>query len=426
MTRVEWRPWILLGVLSLVNFMINAATFNALGVVLPAMVNELKWNWTEAGLGYTILGATVGASSLFPAMLIRRHGVRFTLLAGTAVMTCGFLALACTKGFALYALGTGLCGVGYQMMSLIPGTYVLAAIFQKRGTPFGVYFTFGALGAVAAPWMVWLTDHVLSGGWRSFWLLQMAASLALGLVCAALVGGRAWLNSAAERTDAAVAKAASAPDRPGRSYRTAHDWRVREAIRTPQFVLLVAAYFGHLLVGSTVAGLSVAHLTQQGVAMTVALGMLSLEAGVQTLGRAGATALGDRLDPRHLLLFALGALTLGSAALSVAHTYPIMLIYAVGSGLGFGLTGLAISMLLLDYFGRKHNLELFARTCLAGAFSAAGPTLGGQLRDATGSFGLIFQIYAGVIGVVFLAAWLMRPPRRDEAEIGRDGAVAAT
>jgi MFS family permease len=407
------RAWSLLGAFSLVGFLVNASTFNALGVVLPDMVRDLKWNWTEAGLGFTILGAACGSSSLLPALLIRRYGVRMTLLAGTAVMACGFLSLAGAHGIVLYVLGTALCGVGYQMMALIPGTHVLAAVFQRRGVPFGIYFTFVALGGVAGPWMVWAVDAVAPDGWRIFWLTQMVAALALGLVCAAMVGGPEWLTRVAAGTDLAVAREARSR-RPGGVYRTSRDWTVAEAVGTPQFLILLAAYFGHLLVGATVAGLSVAHLTQRGVAMSVALAMLSLEALVQTAGRAGATALGDLIDPRHLLLFALGALAVGSAALAEAGSYPMMLVYAIGSGLGFGLTGLAVTMLLLNYFGRRSNLEIFARTCLIGAFSALGPTLGGQLRDLTGDFGSTFELYAAVIAVVFVAVAVMRPPRRPQ------------
>ena len=67
-------------------------------------------------------------------------------------------------------------------------------------------------------------------------------------------------------------------------------------------------------------------------------------------------------------------------------------------------------MLLLNYFGRTRNLELFSLTCLVGAASALGPVIGGALRDATGGFGSTFQIFAGVIAVVFVAAAAMRPP----------------
>ena len=122
------------------------------------------------------------------------------------------------------------------------------------------------------------------------------------------------------------------------------------------------------------------------------------------------------IDPKYLLLFALGALTLGSAALSVAQSYPMMLLYAIGSGLGFGLTGLAVTMLLLNYFGRRNNLEIFARTCLVGTFSALGATLGGELRDITGGFGSTFQIYAVVIALIFVGVAVMRPPRMKASE----------
>ena len=404
------RAWGLLAVLSLVNFLINASTFNALGVVLPDMVRELKWSWTEAGFGFTILGAACGCSALLPAMLIRRFGVRVTLLAGTAVMVGGFFCLARAHGIAAYFAGTALCGVGYQMMALIPGTHVLAAVFERRGVPFGLYFTAGAMGGVAGPWMVWAVGAQLHQGWRSFWIWQLFASLGLGLLCAAMVGGREWLARIASRTDAQVAESLSVASA-SRIYRTTIDWSLGDAVRTPQFAILLAAYFGHLLVGVTVASLSVAHLTQRGVAITVALSMLSLEALVQTAGRAGATVLGDWLDPKHLLIAALASLAMGSAALSVASSTPMMLIYAVGSGLGFGLTGLAVTMLLLNYFGRRNNLEIFSRTALVGALSALGPTLGGQVRDSTGAFGPTFQVYAVVIAVVLGAVVWMRPPR---------------
>ena len=38
MDRFEWRPWVLVAAFSLVLFLITAGTYNALGVVLPAMV----------------------------------------------------------------------------------------------------------------------------------------------------------------------------------------------------------------------------------------------------------------------------------------------------------------------------------------------------------------------------------------------------
>ncbi len=92
------RPWLLLLTVSLASFWVNAGAFTTLGVLLPRMIREMGWGWTEAGLGFTILGAAVGLSSYFPRYLIRRHGVRAALIVGTLVMASGFASLGAVRG----------------------------------------------------------------------------------------------------------------------------------------------------------------------------------------------------------------------------------------------------------------------------------------------------------------------------------------
>ncbi len=92
------------------------------------------------------------------------------------------------------------------------------------------------------------------------------------------------------------------PPKPGQAARPGAplgpvDW-IKETIQaTPQFLILFAAYFSHLLIGVTVASLSVAHLTEIGVAAGVAGAMLSFESLLQTAGGVTGGLLGDRLDP---------------------------------------------------------------------------------------------------------------------------------
>ena len=90
-TTIPWRSWLLLGALSLLLFLITASTFSSLGIVLPAMIKELGWGFGPAFLGFTFLGAFCGASSKLPAILIRKIGVRGTIIAGSAVMVAGSL-----------------------------------------------------------------------------------------------------------------------------------------------------------------------------------------------------------------------------------------------------------------------------------------------------------------------------------------------
>ena len=411
MLKSEWRSWLLVGAFSLVLFLITASTYSSLGVVLPNMVSEEHWDWTVAGLGFTLLGAATGASSYVPAILLRRFGVRPTLALGTLVMAMGFLFLSITHGPIVYLVGTTLCGGGYQMMALIPATHVLGAVFKRRGLPFGVYFTSASLGGIAGPFIALSLMHLFHDQWRLFWASQAALTGFVGLICIALVGSPGWLARRAAETDHHMALEAAKPRR-SMVHRAATDWTAREALRTPQFYVLLAAYFAHLLVGITISSFSIAHLTQRGVTLSMAGVMLSLESMFGTAGRTVGGAVGDLIDPRYLLVFAIGALAVGAGALSIAHDLPMMLLYAVGSGLGFGMAALSVTLLLLNYYGRKHNLEIFSLTCLIGTVSALGPVIGGAVRDHTGSFTLTFQMYAAVMLLVLFSAILMRPPHR--------------
>ena len=423
MTASRFRPWSLVAAFSLLLFLITASTYGSLGVVLPAMIGDLNWSFERAFLGFSVLGVFTGASSWLPAILIRRIGVRGTLLVGAIVLTGGFLGLANADSLVSYYAGAAACGVGFQMAALIPGTHVLSSLFRERALPFGVYFTFGSLGGAAGPWMVLTLMEANGGDWRVFWIVQAVLAAAVGGLCALMVGGSQWLATVAREIDLEVEQAARQAPANARVYRTAHEWSVRDALRTPQFYILVAAYFSHLLVGVTVASVSVSHLTEIGVAAgiaAVAAGalsakMLSLEALMQTLARLAGGAFGDRVDPRWLLIVAQAALVIGLLALARATSPALMLVYAIGTGVGFGLTVLSVTVLLLNYYGRQSNLELFSLTCLVGAVSAAGPFIAGAMRDRLGSFTPTFELFAAVTAVVFVAVLAMRPPRTPTA-----------
>jgi len=416
MPQIERRSWLVLLAFSVLSALITVSIYTALGIVLPLMVKDLGWSWTEAGFGFTVIGGCIGGSSYLPAYLIRKVGVRATLLLGTLLVAAGLLSLGMTHGLVAYFAGAALCGVGYQMMALIPATHVLGALFKRRSAAFGVYFTLSAGLAAAGPFMVLGLLNLFHGVWRSVWLVEVAAALVIGSICALAMGGSAWLAQASARTDAAIADDRSRP--PTRrslrigAYRTQEEWTLKAAVRTPQFYILLAAYFGHVLCLATTASFAVAHLTERHIPMVMVGTILTLEGLVGMGWRFLAGVLGDIVNPRYLLMFAVGALVVGMVALSVAHDTLSLIVFAVGVGIGTTVTALAVTVLALDYYGRKHNLEIFSTICMVGAVSALGPVFGGFLRDQLGGFDSTFLLFAGLNGVVFVATALMRPPRR--------------
>ncbi|MBU0554937.1 MAG: MFS transporter [Alphaproteobacteria bacterium] len=384
---------------SLLNFLGFASTFSALGVTLPYMVGELGWSWTQAGLGFTLLGVASASSSFLPALLIRRYGVRAPLVLGAFVLASGLLLLSRAQGVLPFFLGTITCGIGFQLIAMIPGTHVLSGMFSRRSLVFGIYMTSGSLGGVAGPWIVLSTMAGFEQDWRMVWIVLACAIFVTSLTCALIVGK----GSDTHRRHQESGTAPIIEER---------GWAVRDALRTPQFWMICGAYLSQLLVLSCVSSMSVAHLTQTGVVATVAAGMLSLEAAVQVAARLLGGALGEIVNRRLLLICGLACATIGVWTLSGAQSTQALLIYALLTGIGVGLTALSSTLLLLEWFGKKHNLELFSIICTLVAISSFNSLIGGAIRDATGSFALAFQLFGCVPALVLIASLLIRRPHQ--------------
>lgn len=413
MKNVNWQASWQLSAVALIDMLIGAATFNSLGVVLPHMVKELDWSWSQAGVGFTLLGACCGGSAWLPPKLIRRFGLRATLFLGAGLLALGLYGLSRVGNLLHYYVATAMCGVAFQLMGHIPGTFVITRAFkERRGAALGVYSTIGGFGNVLAPLMVLWVMGATNDDWRAYWTFQSASILIFGLACAAIIGLDArFARPAREELDKPAGEKTPRAAGPGRIYRTPESWSVKAATSTYQFYVLMGGYFASLFCLVTVTALSVGHLTERGVAPSVAAAMLSLEALIAVVTRATGGVLADHVDPRWLMASALGAMSCGCLMLTFGQTQPWLLLYAVGTGLGFGLAQLCCTMLMLNYFGERHNLELFSTMLLVGAVSALGPVLGGVIRDTSGSFVGMFLLTAIASGAACIACAIMRPPR---------------
>jgi MFS transporter, OFA family, oxalate/formate antiporter len=393
MTSQGARAWLTLALMSALFFIITAATFTSLGLALLPMVAELHWGWAQAGFGFTLLGFFCGITSAIPATLIRRFGVRACLLAGSAVMALAFFCLARTDGLLLYFAGASLAGLGFTLLDSVPGTYLLSRCFARPSFAIGLYFTIGGLGGVAGP-LLYSGMMDVTGHWRSYWLVMGGLVALTGIIAAFLVDTKTDVGGAAD-SDPEI---------------STESWTMRAALQTPQFWIIAAAYSAFLFCGITANSVSVAHLTQYGVPLAVAGGMMSVEALLNAGARLAGGILTRFVSAKTLLAVSLGCLMVGLLALGAARDVPMMLVYAAGIGIGYGLTFFAASILLLDYFGRGPYLELFAAVNLISTVGAVAPTLAGLTRDHTGSFTPFFLGLSVLVALVLLAVIMMRTP----------------
>ncbi len=390
--------WLTLGLMSALYFIITAATFASLGLALPAMVAELGWSWTGAGFGFTLLGFLCGITSAVPATLIRRYGVRACLLAGCVVMALAFFCLARTNGLLLYFVGASLAGLGFTLLDSVPGTYLVSRLFPRPSFAIGLFFTIGGLGGVAGP-LLYSQVLGVTGDWRSYWLVVGALIVLIGIVAAFLVDAKTEAGHAAE-SDPQI---------------STERWTMREALQTRQFWIIASAYAAFQFCGITASSVSVAHLTQHGVAAAVAAGILSVEALLNSGARLAGGILTRFVGAKSLLIVSLTCLIVGLLALGAARTVPMMLVYAAGIGIGYGLTLFAATIVLLDYFGRGPYLELFSTVNLISTVGAVAPTLAGLTRDYTGGFTPFFIGLAVMVALVLVAVAMMRAPHKRPA-----------
>ena len=401
MADAHARRWLIFAAMSFMFFVVSGGAFASLGVVLPAMVKDMSWSWAEAGFGYTLLGIACGVASFMPAYTIRKFGVRGTLGMGAAIMICGFLLMAVTQTIQLYLVGTTLIGIAFACVSTVPGSHVLTNLFTNRSTMLGAYFTLGALGGVAGPQLYHLND-ILTQNWRTYWVGFAVLAVIAGIF-AWLVAPRRHEEKVHEETPPEVASASEVIE-------GLKDWTVRRALATPQYYVIVGGYTSYLLVNTTTHGFGVQHLIERGVSAVDAGLMMSIEAFVGAAVALIGGFVGEKIPAKKLMITSLVAVTIGAWGLAEASSWPLMWLYIIGVGVGFGLSFLSSTMLLLEYFGKKSYLELFSIKCMLSTVAALGPLLGGMMRDSVGDFHGLFLIHAAITGGLLICAILLKPP----------------
>ena len=404
------RRWVEFAIVSAVFFHITGSTFTSLGVVLPFMIEELSWSWTNAGLGFTLLALLTGLASIAPAWTIRHFGIKATYAIGGAIMAVGFSLLALTASLYEYFLGTSLLGVGFAMCATVPAVHVLNNLMpDRRSLVIGAYMTIGGLGGVAGPLVVagivGLTDS-----WRAHWWTMAASILLLTMLCAILVRG---VPDTIRGSAGAAAR--SKEKHSEKVYYTKDSWRFRDVLRTPQYYVIVAAMTSVLFCAVTMNTWAVTHMGKLGISTAVAAAALSAHSAINALSRVVGGVLATRIDPKWLLVSALVAEILGMLALAVADNLVAIALFAFGEGYAFGMCYFATIMLLVNYFGPDENPEILGTLNLITTTAMLGPVLGGFVGDSVGGFGIVFQAYSVIVLLVLIVTVMMQPPRHPDA-----------
>jgi MFS family permease len=300
----------------------------------------------------------------------------------------------------------------HAFATLLPAQTLASNWFlRKRAMAMGIILTAG--GIVGPLWLqldAWLLQHY---SWRTGWMLISGLSIVLAGIAALLVRdrpedlGQLQDGAASEEEVRRVAVRIGAQHGSG--------WTAAEAMRTPQFYLMVLCGLGYAMPWYVLNAHGRLHLQDLGMSAQVAAAILGTMALVSTVGRLGGF-LADLMTPTRTLGIALVIEAIGSALLLVATAQPLAYAAVIAIGIGFGLSYIAIAAAFSSFFGRKaFATTTGTRFLIGGVFNAVTPALAGMAYERTGSYAPAF-IGLIVIGLVGAAvAFTLRPPRRAES-----------
>lgn len=403
---------------SLGFFFVTATTFTSLGYVLYSMAGDLGWSKAAAGLSFSLLGLACGLSSPLPPMLMKSIRTRMTMFAGCLVLAAGFFIASQIEHLSLFFIAAALMGVGFSLVAPSPAVYLLATWFPRTSARMiGFYFMTGAAGGIAGPLIVGSIVG-LTGDWRLHWMVMAAASLALGalvLLCirdAVKVETIEQVKGASHHQDAAPAGSA---------------WTVRQAVRTPSFLILAAIMSVVQLVVTTMHSALVSHVAALSAGAAPGAIAMSLLAFAATGAKGVAGRLSERIDPRRLLITGLALQT--AAMLLLWSTGDVLVATAAATvfGLGWGLAWLSAHILLLRYFGANIAGDMTAMATTATTIAVLGPVGAGRLADVTGSYTEAMLVFAMLLaGATLAAIAALRTPATPTRGAGdsRDGRPA--
>lgn len=378
------------------------STFSSLGVVLPHMMKSLGMDFSQAGLGFTLLALAAGLSSILPGMAIKRWGGRATLGIGVVTMIAAYATLAVAYIPAVYYAGATLLGLGFSLIGAVPALHILAR-WEDRNRPlvFGIYLAFGGLGGAFWPTIV---ESVIGGfgGWRNYWWFMVALMAVAGIVAMAVIRERPGQTA----DDAA---------------QVADGWTLAEALRTPQFYVIGFGIAATYFIASTINAFTMSYLTMIGISTTVAIAAFSIQSACHAAFPLLMGGIAQRIGARNLLVFGLAIQVIGMTALAAGKSVPLLMIFAVGVGGGYGTIFLATTYSLQTYFGHRNYAQIFGANQMFTTISVLGPVTIGWVADVTGRFDISWGACAALLAVVTLGATTLKRPAHPRPAI----AVAA-
>lgn len=372
MTEVQVREnkrfygvWIVVGIW-LVYFLAAPPGSYASSIISTHIVGERGWSESVIGMATSIFYLSMALISIPTSILIRRKGIRFTIVVGA---TIGIVSYVFTAFFAvssgIYVTAFGGIGISSSMCAIVTGSTAINTWYDRnKAVPMSILITAGGIGGFILPMLV---SYLLDYGAVYCWLVFIAMDMIVIIVAVFMLkdkpedigeirDGYQWTRA---HPMTQVEKKISQQEEPP----------IRYCYRTKQFAIVSVQVFIGRAANAAVTSYVIVYAIQHGVSALQAGLLITLYNAASLVGRFSVGLLDRYIKQQYINALALGLVAAECVMLHFAGGYGSFCISVLFGGCGFGALCTLFPLLVANYFG-KENFSF-----LNGIFNTIG-TLG--------------------------------------------------
>ncbi len=386
--------WVIVAAGGLLGCVAFGAMFS-LPVFLRPIAQDTGWSIAGVSSAMTIAFIAMAVGSIGWGSLSDRLGPKVVVLSGSVLLAVGLALASATHSLLVFQLvfgllvGTSAAAIFAPMMACVTGWFETRRSLAVSLVSAGM----GMAPMTMAPLAAWLVSH---NPWRTAMLMIAALVAAIMIPVSLFVRRPPALASQA----APVAAAVDSGPEMSRS----------EALRSPQFMILLATNFFCCATHSGPIFHTVSYAVTCGIPLILAVSIYSLEGLAGMGGRLVFGLLGDRFGAKRILV--IGLLVQAFGALAYLTARELATFYTVASIFGFIYAGTMplYSVIARENFPLRMMGTVIGGLAMAGSLGmATGPVAGGLIFDRFDSYTWLF-VSAFCLGLLsFLISLTFKP-----------------
>ncbi|MFH0768133.1 MAG: MFS transporter [Chloroflexota bacterium] len=413
--KIFYGWWIVLAS-SLINIVGGGTYIFGFTVFFNPIRQAFNWSAAVTSLAVSFRGLESGALEPLVGYLVDKVGPRKLMLFGWGIVGLGFLLMSRMNSLWQFYGTFLIIGIGFSFGSFVVLTTAIAHWFhKKRSRALGLVYTGTGISGIIAPLLALSIDRF---GWRESLVIVAIASWAICIPLSTLMrhkpGPYGYLPDGETRETIPEPEAVSKGAAEHESGSSATGFTAKEAIKTRVFWLFSCVFLFQHIATSAVMVHIVPYLESVNIPSAIAATVVTGMTLCSLIGRLGFGFLGDFTNKKLLLAIALAIQTIGLLIFSFADVSKAWLIvlFLLTYGPGYAGTIPLRPALQADYFGiRSFGTIMGWIAFISMVGGLVSPVFAGWVYDTTGSYRLVWQLFALTTIPAIAFVFLLKPPR---------------